>query len=255
MDIMRDSPIPLYMQIKDFIRQKIEAGDFPSNTRLPSERQLADQFDVSRLTVTKAFKELEQEKLVYTQVGKGTYVTPSAKIQQQLEVLSSFTEDMSTKQKKAKSRILRQEVVNIENRAVIDALNLEAGDEVFILERLRLADGQLIALEKAHIPYCVCPNIESNYNFEHESLYHILKTVYHIQLTTANQIVEARIATLREAKLLEINKKDAVLGFIRTAFNHKNEPVEYVESTYSGDRYTLQFVLKPSGATLSLPDG
>lgn len=250
MDVTRNSSVPLYLQIKDYIRLKIESGEFRSNTRLPSERQLASQFDVSRLTVTKALKELEQEELVYTQVGKGTYVAPIDKIQQQLNVLSSFTEDMNNKRKEVSSRILQCGIAKLSDKTILSALNLGDSARIFVLERLRLADGQLIALEKTHIPYDLCPDIEKQYDFSTQSLYKVLRDDYSIQLTTANQLIEARLANSREAKLLEINMNDAVLRFIRTAFNHLNQPIEYVQSTYPGDRYTLQFVLKPSGATL-----
>ena len=119
MSIEHESPVPLYIQIKDFIRQNIESGEFGGDTRLPSERKLAQQFDVSRLTVTKALKELELEGLIYTQVGKGTYVQPLSRIEQKLETLSSFTQEMHARKKHVSNRVVS---------AIIEA----ASDEVAI---------------------------------------------------------------------------------------------------------------------------
>jgi GntR family transcriptional regulator len=100
-----DSPVPLYVQIKDYLRLNIQNGVFAVNERIPSERKLAEQFDVNRLTVSKALSELAQEGLIYSRVGKGTYVSP-ARIDQALQSLASFTEDMSSRGKKASSRVL-----------------------------------------------------------------------------------------------------------------------------------------------------
>ncbi len=81
---------PLYQQIKEYCQSNIQSGNFPVDSRLPSERQLAEKFEVSRMTVTKAFKELEREGWVYARSGKGTFVAPQTIIDQTLDTLSSL---------------------------------------------------------------------------------------------------------------------------------------------------------------------
>lgn len=244
MTIEHESPVPLYIQIKDFIRQHIESGEFAGDMRLPSERKLAEQFDVSRLTVTKALKELELEGLIYTQVGKGTYVQPSAKIDQKLETLSSFTQEMRARRKRVASRVLSVHVESA-NDEVAQALKILPGEEVFSLQRIRLADEQAIALEHSHIPLRMCPGIHEAHDFARESLYQVLEEDYGLQLITAYQTVEARLASADEAQALGIEVNAAVLGFTRVTYNHENEPVEFVLSTYPGDRYKLHTILRP----------
>jgi GntR family transcriptional regulator len=243
--IKHESPIPLYIQIKDFIRHNIESGEFAGHTRLPSERKLAQQFDVSRLTVTKALKELELEGLIYAQVGKGTYVTPSAKIDQKLETLSSFTQEMHARRKKVSNRVLSAVIESASDEAAI-ALKILPGEDIFSLRRIRIADEQAIALEHSHIPHRLCPSILQSHDFERESLYQVLEDVYGLQLTTAYQTVEARLASPDEARALDIEVKAAVLGFTRVTYNHDNQPVEFVLSTYPGERYKLHTILKPT---------
>ena len=87
---------PLYIQIRDLLQSGIQSEYYPVHTRLSSERELAERFKVSRMTVTKGLKELEQQGLVYTQIGKGTFVASRQKIDQTLGNLTSFTEDMAT---------------------------------------------------------------------------------------------------------------------------------------------------------------
>jgi GntR family transcriptional regulator len=161
-----DSPVPLYIQIKDYIRLNIQNGVFPVHTRVPSERQLADQFGVNRLTVSKALKELAQEGLVYSRVGKGTYVSP-AKIDQALQSLTSFTEDMSSRGKRAASRVLHAQVEPA-HEAVAKALSILPGAEIVALHRVRMADGLPVALEQSHIIYALCPGILEKHDFSRE---------------------------------------------------------------------------------------
>jgi GntR family transcriptional regulator len=245
LNIEHDSSTPKYVQIKDHIRRHIESGQYASNTRLPSERQLAEEFEVSRLTVTKALKELEQEGLIYSRVGKGTFVTPQAKIDQSLETLTSFSEEMRAKQKRASSQVLYAAIEGA-SEEVARALTVPVGTDVFSLKRLRFADGQIIALEHSHIVYTLCPNILEHHDFAQESLYQVLGEVYGLRLTIAHQTVESRLATRDEAKVLQISPSDPVLSFTRVTLNDKHMPVEFVLSVYPGDRYKLHITLKPT---------
>ena len=98
---------PLYIQIREHFQSGIQSGVYPVHTRLPSERQLAESFKVSRMTVTKAIKELYQKGWVYSRTGKGTFVASRTKIDQTLEALTSFTEDIVTQWKKVTSPVIK----------------------------------------------------------------------------------------------------------------------------------------------------
>ena len=124
------------------------------------------------------------------------------------------------------------------------ALKILPGTEVFALQRVRYADHQAIAVEHAHIPHVFCPGILEQHDFSFESLYQVLEIDYGLQLTSAYQTVEARLATRHEAEVLDIAVNAAVLSFTRVTYNSNNQPVEYVCSTYAGDRYRLHTILK-----------
>src|SRR5690606_40447396 len=100
-----NSPKPLYEQIKDYILTNIHSGNFQPNSRIPSERSLSAKFGVSRLTVNKAIKELEQAGWVRIQIGKGTFIN-EAQIDQELETLTSFSEDMAKRGRQPASRVI-----------------------------------------------------------------------------------------------------------------------------------------------------
>jgi len=238
---------PLYQQIKDHCQSGIKSGSYPVDSRLPSERQLAEKFMVSRMTVTKAFKELEREGWVYARSGKGTFVAPQTKIDQNLEKLTSFSEDMAAQNLKVTSRILSIGVENADE-STAKKLWIGPGTLIFVLERFRLADEELISLERTHIPYVLCPDIEKHYDFSQESLYKVLRNQYSFQLLVAQQTVEARLPSDDEMKKLGIENSKPVLSFERSTFNENSHPVEFVKSVYLGDRYKLNIMLKPTSS-------
>lgn len=237
-----DSPVPLYIQVKDYIRLNIQNGVFAINERIPSERQLAEQFDVNRLTVSKALNELAQEGLVYSRIGKGTYVAP-AKIDQALQSLTSFTQDMTSRGKRAGSRVLYAGIEPATTE-VAKALSILPGAEVVALQRVRLADNQPIALEKSHVIFALCPGILEKHDFGRESLYSVLRTEYHLRLTYAHQTIEARAATEAELEALEAEPYLPILSITRVAYDDHDQPVEYVRSAYRGDRYKFCTILR-----------
>ena len=115
--------------------------------------------------------------------------------------------------------------------------------ELVLLSRLRLSDGIPLAIEEAYILHHVCPGI-LKYDFSKESLYAILDTRYNTILVRAEQTMEASLATSKEAELLQITAPSPVLRIERLSYNEQNMLVEYVKSTYRGDRYKFHTTLQ-----------
>lgn len=242
MMINANSPKPLYLQIKAYLLAQIHAGSYPPDARIPSERDLAKQFQVNRLTVNKALRELIQDGVLYTTVGKGTFVR-GARIDQQLSNLTSFTEEMAKRGQQAASRIL---ATHTQPAAAETAhiLQITAGAEVIILKRVRLADEKPIALETSTLIAALCPGLLEGHDFSRESLYAVLRTQYHLTLAYAEQTMEARRATRDEARWLEIEPGDPILNITRVTRMADDRPFEYVRSAYRGDCYTFHAVLR-----------
>lgn len=240
--IAHDSSVPLYIQIKDYIRLNIQAGVFPENSRIPSERQLAEQFQVSRLTVSKAINELIQEGLLHSHVGKGTFVS-STKIEQELRTLTSFTEEMIRRGQRPSSRVLYA-VVEPASSEVTKALLLPSGTKIIVLKRVRLADNQPVALETSAIVAAICPDIVGKHDFSQESLYQVLREECGIRIAYARQIFESRQATPEEQEALHLDPHTPILGITRVTYNAQEQPIEYVRSAYRGDRYKFNAILR-----------
>lgn len=237
-----DSSKPLYEQMKEYILQKIHSGEFAPYTRIPSERSLSEQFGISRLTVSKAIKELVLSGKLYTQIGKGTFVS-DAPINQTLGSLTSFTEEMAIRGQRPSSRVLHAGVIEA-NEIVGRLLNVPMGTALVVLKRVRLANQQPIALETSSIVRSHCADILEKHNFARESLYQVLRETYHLNLTHAEQVFEARQATDNEARILRLEAHSPILAITRVTYLDDNRPIEFVESAYRGDRYKFRAMLQ-----------
>lgn len=239
--LRRNSPEPLYLQIKEYLINEIKAGNFQPDQRIPSERELSEQFKVGRMTVRQALLELAHEGKIYTRMGKGTFVL-APKIDQQLRALTGFSQDVRQRGGKPSSKVLEAKVIPA-SRAAAQALRLSEGDRLIFLSRLRLSDGIPLALESAHLPYNQFPDL-LEHDFSVESLYQVLKNDYGITLVHAEQTIEAALATPYEIEMLSLTPPAAVLKMERLTYNDTGLPVEYVPSTYRGDRYKFRSVLQ-----------
>lgn len=240
--INANSAKPLYEQIKDYLLQGIQNGDFKPGERIPSERDLSVRFGVSRLTVNKALKELERAGVLYAQVGKGTFISGET-YHQELEHLTGFTEEMRSRGHGASSRVLTAAII-LAPDDIARILNVLPGTRLIVLQRVRLADEQPVAIETANIVASLCPDLLEKHDFAHESLYNVMRRDYGIHLTHAEQTIEARPATREEASALNIKVGQPVLSMTRVACDEANRPVEYVRSAYRGDRYKFRVVLR-----------
>jgi GntR family transcriptional regulator len=242
MKLKREAPTPLYLQLKNALIADIDAGQYKPHERLLSERELGEKFKVSRMTVRQALIEMIREGILYTQVGKGTYVSDS-KIKQELQTLTGFSQDMAARGATVAAQVLEARVIPATlTLAAIFAVPMNT--ELVLLSRLRLSDGIPLAIEEAHILHQVCPGI-LEYDFSKESLYNILAIRYNTVLVRGEQTMEASLAGSKEAELLQITAPSPVLRIERLSYNELNILVEYVKSTYRGDRYKFHTTLQP----------
>ncbi|QPC80642.1 GntR family transcriptional regulator [Phototrophicus methaneseepsis] len=235
---------PLYEQIKDDILYRIQSGEYAPNTQLPSERQLAAKFGVSRLTASKAIKALIQAGWLYVQIGKGTYVREKP-IDQEIAALTSFSEEMASRGQQVASKILRAEVTTPPGE-IARALRVSVAMDVIVLERVRYVARRPVALELAYILAAKCPGILEKHDFTRESLYSVLANDYQIHLTYAEQTFEARSAQEHEAHHLKIPIGTPVLAISRVTYNSEDAPIEVVKSMYLSDRYKFRAILRRS---------
>lgn len=238
--INRASPVPIYHQIKEQILDAIASGLLAEGDPLPSERELVDHLDVSRMTVRRALSELALSGQLRTQPGKGTYVY-ARKVEQLLARLVGFSADMTRAGHRVSSRVLRKEVVPVEGN-LVDRLQAQPGDPIVILERVRLVDDEPTSWDRAYLPERLCPGI-TRFEFERESLYAVLRREYKLRLRRAHQTLEATLANWHEQQLLGIPEGTPILLGERTLYTDDDVVLEYSKSSFRGDRYRYNIQL------------
>ena len=242
MELNPNVQTPLYVQLTEYLQYQIRSGAYGSGYKLPSERELAEQFNVSRMTARQALQQLVQNGLAYSQVGKGTFVRVP-KINQELRELTSFTEEMDRRGAITSSRVLMAQVAPA-NATVAEHLQIAPESQVVILQRVRLADNQPLALETSHLNALRCPSILQDHDFSQQSLYHVLREIYGIRIVWANQWIESRLPNQHECDSLNIMPQMPILDLTRVTYNDGDEPIEFVRSAYIGERYTLRTTLR-----------
>lgn len=240
----KDSPIPLYYQIRTIIEEQIDSGRWKPGMQVPSERELCEQFQVSRITVRQALSALVQQGQLRRQQGRGTFVA-SPRIEQRLHRLTGFTQDMRGRGQRPGARILQKEIAPAPY-PVARALELEVGEPVVLLKRLRLSDDEPVAIETAHLPDALCPGLMDDI-VEDGSLYAVLANQFDIIPTRAEQQVEAVLCPAAEAKVLGVQKGAPMLHMYRVTYSSDGVPFEYTESFYRGDRYVFHVELQNGG--------
>jgi len=243
--IDRERAEPLYLQIRQALLRAILSGGFQPHQRVPSERELSEALGVSRMTVRQALQTLINEGYLYTVPGKGTFVASRPRIEQNLQRLSGFTQEVRSQGFTPGSRVLDLTTTPADETSA-RALHVPPGTRLVRLTRQRLVDGAPVALESAYLVYARFPELP-RFDFSRESLYAVLQRHYGLRLTRALQMVEAREADPDIAPLLHIEPYRPVLAMERITFAHDGTPVEYVRSFYRADRFRLKVELRING--------
>ncbi|MBA4123114.1 MAG: GntR family transcriptional regulator [Acidobacteria bacterium] len=243
--LRRNDATPLHSQICEALRLQIQTTELKAGENFPSERELAELYGVSRMTVRQAVQRLRQDGLIYYERGVGTFVT-NPKIDVHTRNLSGFSEEMLSLGLMPSSRALRLKR-EIADEQVKQDLHLETeGVEVFHLERLRLADDEPMAFEVTFLPAELCPKLDKA-DLTKNSLYQILVQNYNLQMHHAAESLEAAAATPFAAKQLGIKTDTPVLVVHRVVFSESNQPIESARTTYRADRYRATFYLSKNG--------
>jgi len=239
--IFRKSPLPRYYQLKEIMREKIRVGEWKPGDLIPSERELGELYGISRMTARQAITELVNEGLFYREQGKGTFVSQH-KITQQLIHLTGFTEDIKARGQRPGTKVLSA-VMRPADEKTAERLRIETGQMIYCLQRLRLADGEPLAIELSQLNFSGCERLLEE-DFAQHSLYRTLETKYGIALVEAEQELEASLAGEDEARLLNLAVASPVLLTRRTTYTDRDMPFEYAKSTYCGSKYTFYTSMK-----------
>jgi len=233
--INKTSFTPIYIQIAQAIVQTVREGMLAYNEQLPSERDLAERYQVSRLTARQAIDELVKRGVAYRLQGKGTFLArPQIR---RASGLMSFSDELLQRGLEPTSKVIQQAVVEAP-QPVAETFQIAVGTLIFQLNRVRLGNGLPFVIEYAYLNPTLFPNIEQE-NFETQSLFTVIRTRYGIYPAWAEAELEARIVTDEERKWLTMQANQAVLVAHRLTFTESFDLIETVDSVYPGDRFPI----------------
>lgn len=240
---------PLHDRVREAIAAQIRSGAIPSGARLQSERDLADQMGVSRVTVRRALDALAEDGLVRAARGSGRFVNDTALVEPP-NALLSFTELGAQRGLEATSRVLRSQVrpATLEEAEV---LGVAPGSELFELDRLRMLDGVAVALDHSRVPLALAPGLPT-IDFRAASLYAVLEAAG-AGLVRAGYTTEAVPADAGQARELGIEAGDPLLLTTTTSYDETDRVIELSRTAYRYDRYRFRATLvrkrQPRGGT------
>jgi len=232
--IFRDQGAPLHYQLETILRRKILSGELEPDTRLPTQDELVDQYHVSRITVRQAVSALERDGLVYSMRGKGTFVLGKGH-DIQFSRLTGSVSDLIARGIKIQTRVLGFSWTRV-LPSITEHLGLSAETEVLHIERLRLARSRPLAYVVNYLPPDIGRKIRRK-DLTTKPLLRILEDDLAIELTRADQKIEADIADTYLAQLLDIRVGDPLLKTERLTFGTGHNAIEYVLIWYRADRY------------------
>jgi GntR family transcriptional regulator len=231
---------PLYQQLQRALRDAITENRLAADEALPPERDLAQEFGVSRITVRKALDALVNEGLLTRRQGAGTFV--AARVEKNFSKLSSFTEDMISRGRRPESVWLSRSSGAVTPEESL-TLGLSPGALVYRFNRIRYADGAPMALEYSAVPgFCLPSEMAVE-----ESLYEALDK-HGARPVRALQRLRAVLFTAERARLLTVPDGSPGLLIERRGFLRDGRVVEFTQSYYRGDAYDFVAELNTSAS-------
>ena len=229
---------PKYAQVVAEIKRRIEAGDYPPGSLLPSEHQLVQDFGVSRPTVVKALSALRQENWIETQQGRGSFVRGRPALAQ-AERTRPAQKVLELPEAQLEGDLV-QAGVKVAPPHVAALLGLEAGAKAFLRQRVLSEDGEPVELASAWLPLELASGTDlASPNLLDESIRHHLQSRKRVRFDHAVERISARQPTGEEAALLHVSPGMPVLNVIVTVYDAAVQPLQVIDLVLPGDRHEI----------------
>lgn len=235
---------PIYQQLNEALRTILGSGEFKTGARFLTEREVSHRFEVSRATANKALSNLVSEGILEFKKGVGTFVRGGV-LDYDLRSLVSFTGKAAAAGKRPSTRVLAFDEVAASKVAarITLALRVRGDDRLFTVERLRLADGVPVILERRFVVASLCPGLRKQ--DVAGSLYALWTRRFRLEIAGADQTIRALSLRGREAQLLRVPSGAAGLVVHSTGWLRDQRPLWWERTLYRGDAYAFRNRLGP----------
>jgi GntR family transcriptional regulator len=245
--VEKRSPVPLYFQIERILQNRIQDRVWQPGAQIPTETELCEHFQVSRSVIRQALQNLTNRGLIERTPGKGTFVSKPKIGASLIRKLAGFHEDTLAQGHTPTSQVLHKGISEA-SPAVADSLNIEPGDPVLELHRLRFVDLEPHLLSETYLRLDIEPRL-AEVSFTDVSLYAVLEERFDLAIASGRRTVEATTADRETARLLEITEGAPLLLLKSVTFLSNGRPMEYSIGKHRADRARFEVELIRGGAT------
>ena len=242
-----DYRMPLYLQLKEMIIQRILDKEYLPGEKLPSERDMAETYQINRMTVKNAINSLVEDGYLYKIKNKGTFVVKKD------EDKKIFFGEKPASSNFGLSSIFKEAGLSIENEVIdkgiitqkhflADKLNINVNEEIYYVYRLRNVKGSSVALEHTYVPLKLFPDIDS-YNFSQVSLYDYMESREHLPVETRDTMVVQKVKHPIE-RIMKISPDDFLFVYEFNGYDSQGCIVEYTISYTRSDKATCGYKIE-----------
>lgn len=240
--INANTPIPLYFQLQEILRDKLENGQWKPGEHLPSEEELCTEFNVSRVTVRNALSRLSMEGLIERSAGKGTIVAKPKVREMILATLTGSYASVIEGASRVITQVVESEVIEpLEH--IRKVLKLNNKEKVNKLLRIRTVDDVALFWTRAFVPNRLCPDFLKS-DFENRSFFEILENDFKLIPDRSVRTIETELATSRDIDYLGMKAGTPLTVVTSICYMKDGTPLEYSRSHFRGDRTKYLVVVK-----------
>lgn len=234
---------PVYIQIRDILIEKINSGELKSGSQLPSERDISDTYNISRMTARNALTQLVDLGYAYRVKGKGTFVR-LPNFERDFVKLSGFSQMLRSKGIKPSNKIVKSGIIEADKK-IASLLETTIGTKVYEIVRVRYGDNIPLALEYSYLPVSLYDDL-LQYDFENNSLYKVIEDVYKHKLKYSKQWIKITTLYKNEARMLAVKEHTPAFLLESISYDMNDRVVEATRSLNIGDRTTFYTELWPN---------
>jgi GntR family transcriptional regulator len=227
--------IPLHLQLKEKIVEKIYNGQYVG--KIPSERELMDEYYVSRSTVRQSVEQLVRDGILIRKPGKGTFIK-SKPINDWLGNLSSTSEVIENMGMIPGTKLVKAEIIHLSG-TIREITGLE---KAYHFKRVRYANNIPIGIERHYYPILLGEKL-MEFDLNKEAFYDLLERALNVRAFQASQVIKAANSTREDAKLLNIPESTSVLIAERKITDINGSFIEFEEAYYRSDMYAFNIEL------------
>ncbi len=242
--VNRGDPVPLYHQLYRILLKRIRAGEWKPGDLIPSEKELGQQFALSRITIRQTLQQLAADGYLSRQQGRGTFVS-QPKVQRGPEGAFGLTGYLRAHGHAAGWRLLTMKRIKPPEK-IRSILQLDDDRMVLQIRRFRLADDAVIGFHRIYVPYPLAEEVKEEYLTQGESSLHYMEECMRVRLSHSHRSISAVGASEREASLLGVSVDFPLLQIERTTFGLNEAPVEHLCAVYRSDRFEYYLRLEHS---------